>query len=80
MILFYVEEGVQLADGLVCRVHDGFTHVSGMLEGIVRRLDSSGIVDQRTRAHALSHGGPRLVELFLLAAQSPGENIVRAQM
>lgn len=54
--------------------------MSDTLEGVVRRLGSAGTVGQRACARALGHGGPSVVGLFLLAAQSPGENIVRAQV
>lgn len=39
---------IQLADGLVWRVCDGFTHMSGTLVDMARRLGLMGTVDQRT--------------------------------
>lgn len=57
--------------GLVWGVHDGFTHTSCILEGIVRRVGSPGTVDERAGPSPFTHRGPRVVRLFLWQPRVP---------
>ena len=63
--------GSGLADGLACRVQDGFTLIPGTLRGVTRSRGSAGTVDQSTYWLSVQHGDLRAVGILKQQLVSP---------